>query len=378
MQPTTIKPGWQTTEFWLSLGTIAAAVGVQMGFINGADVTKFTDGWSQTVTAAFTLVAQLYMAISYLKSRQALKVAVVNGPAAVAAASIPSPGMVKPQTLGMMVAVLIVGFMCVSPAFAQFPARPPNITVQRSIPAAFLPWRDAVEKNLRSGQQQPAPQQQLAPQTDPALIAALMQRQAPASDPAVVTALTQIVALNQQMITLMQQHNNCPTPPPATPIVIQAPPTPAPVVPPTAQTPPPQTITYHLYMSPSPQGALQTFPIQGQPLQSFPIQGQPLQVYPIQGAPLQQLPIQGQPLQQLPIQGQPIQVLPIQPVVPVQPLPIAPVQPVTPAQPNQQKAPIIVPQTFPIQPMPPATGTSQPPPPVGFQRFTHAVARPVN
>lgn len=70
-----MKPGYLTSECWITVGVLVAGLAVQLGFVNAADVGGLTDGWSKTVTAIFTLGAQAAAALAYLRSRHALKAA---------------------------------------------------------------------------------------------------------------------------------------------------------------------------------------------------------------------------------------------------------------------------------------------------------------
>lgn len=149
----------------------------------------------------------------------------------------------------------------------------------------------------------------------------------PQTDPAMMMMLNQIAGQNTQILALLMAQQNRPVPAPANPPVVLLP----------INTPPPTIIN-----NPAPIG---TMPIQGQPPQQLlPISGAPQQLLPIQGAPQQLLPIVGQPQQALPIAGAPQQIINIH-GAPQQQLPIGLQQQVVPVQPGPG-------QLLPTQPAP--------------------------
>lgn len=303
-----MKPGWQTTEFWVTCVTQVLAIIVGAGVVPQGDQPSLSAALQGVVNGVAAVLASAAVVVTYIMSRTRIK------------ATAPTPVTVPPANgsvlLPSLLAMLCLGALAsTSSAQAVKPALPPKIVASQEDPvrvevdkghkfvkityartehlhtgtavyvetAYFLPWRQRMDDKIKamgdSGrQQQPAP--------------------APA-----------------------------PVPPAA----------PAPIV----------------IMIPSPAPSLQHLPIAGQPLQQLPIQGHPLQLLPIDGKPLQQLPIQGQPKQQLPIQGGPQQQLPLD-LTPQQQLPLdaSPVPKMPPAStaPNGWGAPTD--------------------PPNGMQRFT--------
>ena len=119
------------------------------------------------------------------------------------------------------------------------------------------------------------------------------------SDPELKILMRELLQLNQQILSLLQQMQSHQGSTPAAP---------------------PQIIM----LSPGAGAPLQALPIAGAPLQVLPIAGAPLQVLPIAGAPLQVLPPGGAPKQDLPGAGPPKQDLPPGGTAPKQDLPIEP------------------------------------------------------
>lgn len=67
------KPGWQTTEFWLTFGISIIAVLVALGVVR-PDERETTEGWwTNTVSTVALLVTQASIAWRYIESRQAAK-----------------------------------------------------------------------------------------------------------------------------------------------------------------------------------------------------------------------------------------------------------------------------------------------------------------
>ena len=325
MQP--IKPGWQTSEAWITGGVLLAGLLVQIGFVNSADLSRITDGWSQAVTAIFTLLFQASAAVHYLHGRNALKGAHVDS----SIVSVNTPGSDSPTS--MNAGWLIALAMCLlgGSAFAQAP-RPPIITAA-STPSYILPWRAWMHGQL-GNQQQASPQPIIINQPAPVAPAA-----PPATDPAVVSLLQQQVQLHQQQVFLQQQIASLLQ----AGVAHQA----APLAPVAPSTPVPPPLYY-----PAPQGVQPLPAVPQYPVQPLPIAPQ----YPVQPLPVAPL----YPVQPLPqVAPAPVQPLPVAPPGPVQPLPIGP----APA-PKLVPAPS-APQALPV--MPPASA---------YQRFTHALASP--
>jgi hypothetical protein len=68
-----MKPGYQTTEFWVTLFGQAIALLTTIGVFNSQDAATLGDGITKIVTAVFTLGTSALVALHYVKSRWALK-----------------------------------------------------------------------------------------------------------------------------------------------------------------------------------------------------------------------------------------------------------------------------------------------------------------
>jgi hypothetical protein len=262
-----MKPGYKTSEFWTTLGVQVTGLAVILGFVNGADVTRITDGWSQCVTAIFTILAQAAAAFHYLKARTDLKLISSSDP------SKPSSGS---PTIPPLAALLALGLLWAgaTPAMAQSkaPAPPPYV----------LAWRAWVHQQLTTSN---------APQ---------------ATDPALVTMFQLHLQQQREIIALLQQQQRAapqasPAPQPLGPIAYQSPFPLAPPVPP------------------------QAFPLAPPaPPQAFPLAPPaPPQAFPLAPpAPPQPLPL---------VAPAPPQVLPSAPPQAPQALPLAPPVPAAPS-----------------------------------------------
>lgn len=156
-----MKPGWQTSEFWIAIIGQVLALLALTGTINTGDRAKLETALTDAVTAIFTLAASTLVVIRYIRSRSELKTIalateerpIANGP---------------PRALPLL---LLAVFFAAGPALAAEPA---------SAKTCLIIGR----------------QQQPQPQTDPALVAALQQ-----------------IAQNQQtIIQLLQQRQAAPAP----------------------------------------------------------------------------------------------------------------------------------------------------------------------
>src|SRR5437899_695354 len=143
-----MKPGWKTTEFWLTLLTALPGVAVTAGFVPSADKTMLD-------SAASKIAAGLLAAVAVAKY--------IHGRA-----------LVKSATPLVLLAAL---FLSQGSALAQS-AYQPNY---------LLPWRGQMERRL----------QQLEQQRQPV---------APPSDQALRDLVQQLLAQNQQLQNLLQQR----------------------------------------------------------------------------------------------------------------------------------------------------------------------------
>jgi hypothetical protein len=152
-----MKPGYKTTEFWLTLLTAIPGIAVTAGLIPSADKTMLD-------SAASKIAAGLLAAITvakYVQSRALVK-------------------SVPPASLIILAVLAFAG-----PVAAGPPAQA----------TCWLPWRAGTERRLQQLEQQR--QQPVSP-----------------SDPGLRDVLQQLVAQNQQILNLLQQRPNNPVPPP--------------------------------------------------------------------------------------------------------------------------------------------------------------------
>lgn len=155
-----MKPGWQTSEFWIALVGQLLALLALSGAINVADKDKLETALANAVTAIFAIVSSAVVVIRYIRSRSELKSQAPSAP---------------PEQRPLILPCALIGcFLLAAPLQAAPPAKP----------------------------------------------ACFHQRQQRA-DPAVVAALQQIAQNQQTIITLLQQQQR--TPAPAQPLVLVAP-----------------------------------------------------------------------------------------------------------------------------------------------------------
>lgn len=68
-----MKPGYQTTEFWLTLLVNLVAVGSAFGVLNGEQAQALTNAAPQLAVVAVLIFAGAAFGIRYIGSREALK-----------------------------------------------------------------------------------------------------------------------------------------------------------------------------------------------------------------------------------------------------------------------------------------------------------------
>lgn len=89
VEPAETKPGWATTEFWVSTvgGLVVAVLGVVFIVFRVApdDQTHLTDSVTQALTAIGTVAGVVWTAYQYVKSRTTVKVEAMKQQGAVAA-----------------------------------------------------------------------------------------------------------------------------------------------------------------------------------------------------------------------------------------------------------------------------------------------------
>ena len=274
-----MKPGWQTTEFWIGIGTQLVSLLVFLGVIKGTEAGNLTTAFTGAVVAVAAFIANALVLVRYIAARTELKLDWLQQqpdppdrpPDATASNSSVRLGLFWVAGLGLLALA--------GPAAAQVAQTP---TAAPPHPASVLPWRQQMEERLREQGQ----------------------------------IMAQLAANQQAILRLLERPAYPPAPPAA----------------------PPQIIVLGAPYQGAP---YQQLPIAGPPRQILPIEGAPRQQLPIEGSPRQDLPLQGPPIQRLPIDGGPRQDLgpgaPKPPPAPAAPKP-DPILP-TPGGPLQQLAP---------------------------------------
>lgn len=67
------KPGYKTTEFWISAVNALLMIGVGFGVINAEQQDELSGAIGQAIVAGFALVAAIVPVIEYIRSRTAVK-----------------------------------------------------------------------------------------------------------------------------------------------------------------------------------------------------------------------------------------------------------------------------------------------------------------
>ncbi len=117
-----MKPGWQTTEFWLNVGQQIVVLFVLFGVIQPQNAQTVQEEVAKDILAICTLAVGAGAVIHYVQGRIHLKA---------------RAGLLILAALGLSGPVL---------------AAPPPIVVR---PVAFLPWRAAMEQRLQRLESQP-------------------------------------------------------------------------------------------------------------------------------------------------------------------------------------------------------------------------------
>lgn len=135
------KPGYLTTEFWMSFITQALGFAVLLGFIQVNDSRTLEEALGKAVAAVFTLLASGKVAIDYIRHRTLVK---VNGEKKTDHHQTP--------TLFLFLAALLTTGLLTDPA-----------------PAQVLPWRQQINERLRFQERllQELISQRSAPQPQP-------------------------------------------------------------------------------------------------------------------------------------------------------------------------------------------------------------------
>lgn len=67
------KPGYKTTEFWISVVNALLMIAVGFGVINAEQQDELSGAIGQAIVAGFALVAAIVPVIEYIRSRTAVK-----------------------------------------------------------------------------------------------------------------------------------------------------------------------------------------------------------------------------------------------------------------------------------------------------------------
>jgi hypothetical protein len=68
-----MKPGYLTTEFWVTLVGQLIAILATVGVLSAHDASTLTEAATRITTAAFTLGSSAAVVIHYVKARTSLK-----------------------------------------------------------------------------------------------------------------------------------------------------------------------------------------------------------------------------------------------------------------------------------------------------------------
>lgn len=74
-----MKPGWQTSEFWIAVASQLFAILVFFGVVLVGDAVILQDAVTKIVIAVFTIVANGWVIVNYIKSRTTLKTQLLEG-----------------------------------------------------------------------------------------------------------------------------------------------------------------------------------------------------------------------------------------------------------------------------------------------------------
>jgi hypothetical protein len=228
-----MKPGWQSSEFWIALVGQALAVLALTGAINVGDKDKIETALANTVTAVFTILSSAAVVVRYINSRSELK----------------SQALTATQ-----------------------PSRTPSLLPL--IVAALLFW--------------PAPTQA----TPPSVPTCLMCRNR--TDPALMALLQQLAQNQQTIIALLQQRmpppNAAPAQPP--PLIIMVPGGPQQSIPlgpaPRQEIPLGGSPRQDIPLGAAPQ---QNIPLGAPPQQNIPLGPSPRQTIPLAPTPGEVKPV---------------------------------------------------------------------------------------
>jgi hypothetical protein len=71
--PAPVRPGWQTTEFWLTFGKTAVAVAIAFGAVSADDRDHIETAVLHGIEAVAALVVAAWVVISYTRERTTVK-----------------------------------------------------------------------------------------------------------------------------------------------------------------------------------------------------------------------------------------------------------------------------------------------------------------
>ncbi len=70
-----MKPGWKTSEFWVSVFTALGSLAVAFGLLSQGEAGDLSTAVGQLVSAVIVLVGAVAPIIAYIKSRAEVKAA---------------------------------------------------------------------------------------------------------------------------------------------------------------------------------------------------------------------------------------------------------------------------------------------------------------
>ncbi|MBL8799962.1 MAG: hypothetical protein JNM56_39130 [Planctomycetia bacterium] len=155
-----MKPGWQTSEFWIALIGQLLALLALAGAIPLSDKDRLETALASAVTAVFTLLTSAVMVTRYIRSRSELKSQVLE---------------TQRESGPPVLPLVLLGLLCLAvPASAASPA--PAVSVERTC---------LFQRPSRTDPQLLALLQQLA-QNQQTIIGLLQQQRQPAPQPLLV------------------------------------------------------------------------------------------------------------------------------------------------------------------------------------------------
>ncbi len=122
-----MKPGYRTTEFWLSLIAQGLGFAVLLGFVTVNDSRSLEESLGKAVAAIFTVISSAKVVIDYIKSRTLVKTG--------DAATPPGSGGDFPRLAACF--LFLLGGLVAGPLASSAQAQP------------FLPWRHQMNERLR-------------------------------------------------------------------------------------------------------------------------------------------------------------------------------------------------------------------------------------